>query len=85
MNLDPASYDLYSPYQILTVRPGNPSFLHPILEVNHQYYQRIIDLGPGGSDTPVTLGGFVPIMISRIGLSMSRRMCWLWEAAPATT
>lgn len=39
-------YDVYSPYQILTVFP----VIHesPVIMVNHFFYQAVLNLGPGG-------------------------------------
>jgi spermidine synthase len=44
----PDSYDLYSPYQILTVSPNDSGRAQ--IMVNHFFYQNIFDLGPGGPD-----------------------------------
>lgn len=41
------SYDLYSPYQILTVYPNELG--RPMIMVNHFFYQDIFDLGPQGA------------------------------------
>ena len=44
-------YDVYSPYQILSVRVGSEP--HPEIRVNHDYFQKIWDLRSGaGSDAP---------------------------------
>ncbi len=40
------SYDLYSPYQILTVYPNEHG--RPVIMVNHFFYQDILDLSPQG-------------------------------------
>jgi hypothetical protein len=52
LSFDPAEYDLYSPYQILTVHPGGPDGV--VVEVNHAFYQRIHDLGPSAPDDEIT-------------------------------
>ena len=51
MTFDAGYYDVYSPYQILSVHPGRGS--GALVEVNHAFYQAIYDLGP---ETPVTAG-----------------------------
>jgi spermine/spermidine synthase len=53
MNPDPSCYDVYSPYQILTVHPIDHDQAGAVVEVNHQYFQRIIDLGPHASSVPL--------------------------------
>jgi SAM-dependent methyltransferase len=52
-SIDPSAHDIYSPYQILTLHPIDRDRTGPILEVNHQYYQRILDLSPYGPHTPM--------------------------------
>jgi SAM-dependent methyltransferase len=52
LSIDPADYDLYSPYQILTVHPGNEDGL--VVEVNHAFYQRIHNLGPSAPNDEIT-------------------------------
>ncbi|HXE54881.1 MAG TPA: hypothetical protein VN541_17805 [Tepidisphaeraceae bacterium] len=44
MSFNPTQYDIYSPYQILTVEQSKDP--HPLLSVNHVYFQRILDLSP---------------------------------------
>lgn len=44
------SYDVYSPYQVLTVQP--PAAHQPLLLcVNHSYYQKILNFGPNAPNT----------------------------------
>jgi SAM-dependent methyltransferase len=44
-SFSPREYDVYSPYQILTVRTGSDP--HPEIRVNHDYFQKIWDLSAG--------------------------------------
>ncbi|HZN67240.1 MAG TPA: class I SAM-dependent methyltransferase, partial [Tepidisphaeraceae bacterium] len=48
-SFSPRQYDVYSPYQILTVRTGREP--HPEILVNHDYFQKIWDLSAGAKVT----------------------------------
>jgi SAM-dependent methyltransferase len=52
LDLQLAQYDIYSPYQILTVSPHGDR--PPTIAVNHSFFQQIFNLGPSARDDAQT-------------------------------
>ena len=77
-------YDVYSPYQILSVRVGQEP--HPEIRVNHDYFQKIWDLRPRGRMWRTAAGrNAKAAQLLQPALRVqaaSRRTCWSSARAP---